>query len=166
MITDSMALQWTAGIPPWVLTRASRTQTLWSICWLSLGAHNPVVNIWPGACCRMISGLNWKVNFRKCLAPFIGLAFADAQFLWCSTSFGLKNGHWLWLMIFGCSLVCCLFLWCQYYLSLALGREAKQMHIYFMTKHTMLLFSKRERERERGQTIKSLHWPQCRFTEA
>jgi len=56
MITDSMVLLWTAGIPPWVLTRASRTQTLWSICWLSLGAHNPVVNIWPGAYYRMVSG--------------------------------------------------------------------------------------------------------------
>ena len=63
MITDSMALLWTAGIPPWVLTRASRTQTLWSICWLSLGAHNPVVNTWPGAYYKTISGLNWKVIF-------------------------------------------------------------------------------------------------------
>ena len=87
MITDSMALLWTAGIPPWVLTRASRTQTLWLICWLSLGAHNPVVNTWPGAYYRMISGLKSKVISDDGLAPFIDLAFAYTffgalRFLW------------------------------------------------------------------------------------
>ena len=112
MITDSMALLWTAGIPPWVLTRASWTQTLWSICWLSLGAHNPVVNIWPGACCRMISGLNWKVNFQKWPGSFywFGLCLRSVSLvlyvLWIEErSLALTYDLWMFFGLLFISLV-------------------------------------------------------------